>query len=225
MQAGTCSGLKSTVEIRAIGVRRAPADVAGPIGVNTKPRSCGLFPEKRLRRHRLTRKRLSNLRFEQAGELLCRYWRADIKSLPLLATMRSQEIDISGRLNTLDNDAQSKASAHADDCIQDGWIASDVGNLPKKRFIYLEGIEREPLKVARAGVSGAEVIDGHSDTSVSDGLEKRPRRFEALQKNALRQFKFKKFRIQTSFVEHDQQAGEKVGVPELDCRDVDGQCR
>src|SRR5665213_554360 len=159
------------------------------------------------------------------GELVGWDWPAEIESLRLVTMVRLQKCQICSRLNALGNDAQVKASANVDDCVHDGRLAVVGIDPTNERPVDFEGIERELLKIAQAGVARAEVIDRHPYPSIPQNLEDGRRALGMFHKNSLGHLQLEIAWIQAGFAEDRKQAFQKLLVLKLDRGDIDGHGR
>src|SRR5690349_18378903 len=79
-------------------------------------------------------------------------------TLHLVTTLLLQEREMRLGFYPLSNYPKSQCMAHGDDGRGYGCVIRLDGDLPNKRSVDLQGIEREMLQVAEGRVAGAEVI-------------------------------------------------------------------
>lgn len=113
------------------------------------------------------------LRCDEFGELLGGKGPAEIETLRFIAFLIFQKCECLERFDAFGYHAQIKLFAHADDRAHDGRLITVRGDTTDKGLVNLEGVETKILKIAQAGVTGAEVIHCHLDPRFPQCLQGR----------------------------------------------------
>ena len=96
---------------------------------------------------------------EQPGQLIRRDGQTEKVPLGFITIVCPQKLQIFSCFNPLSNDPEVKASTHVYECSDGGRSIGNGGDLADERPVDLEGIERQFLYAAQAGVTRAEIID------------------------------------------------------------------
>ncbi len=97
---------------------------------------------------------------QQMGELECRKRLAEIVTLHFVAMMVPEERHLLLGFDTFGNDLQVEAVSKRYHGAGNGGVVGVGRDIAHERLINLEMVEREPFQVTKAGLAGAEVVDG-----------------------------------------------------------------
>ena len=145
---------------------------------------------------------------------------AEIVSLCLVTSMSLKESQLFPRFHPLGDDPKLEAPAHADHSVHDGGIVRSGCNLPDKRLVDLQRINRELSEIAQARITGAEIIHGNLYSTGSECFQDRGGRFGALHQNAFRQLQLQQVWIKAGLAEGCEHALQKIVVSELHRGDI-----
>jgi hypothetical protein len=93
---------------------------------------------------------------------------AEIEALRFVAMVCFEKCDFFGGFNSLRDNSQSNVSSHSNNCAHNDRVVRSLVELAEKRLVDLDRVEREPPKIAQAGIARSEVIDSNPDSDISD---------------------------------------------------------
>src|SRR5690606_29228339 len=82
-------------------------------------------------------------------QVLWRHGEPQVEALPLLATMRAQEIDVRCALHALGHGGQTQGLRHRDGSLDDGAVARILVDPPDKGAIDFELIDRKVFEISQ----------------------------------------------------------------------------
>src|SRR6266851_1944858 len=143
---------------------------------------------------------------------------AEEVALSFRTVVGPKECELFLRFDTLGNHALLEVFAHINYGAHDGRVIGIGSDPMDKGLVNFQDINGKLLKIAEAGIAGAEVIHGKVDSHLFELLKYSGRGLTILQKDAFSELKFEISCLQTSLLEYCPHAVDKTWIAELQRR-------
>jgi hypothetical protein len=147
---------------------------------------------------------------------------AEEVALSFRTVVGPKECELFLRFDTLGNHALLEVFAHINYGAHDGRVIGIGSDPMDKGLVNFQDINGKLLKIAEAGIAGAEVIHNKVYSHHFELSKYGSRGFGMLHKDAFGELEFEISRFQASFREYRPETFDKTLIAELDGGNVDG---
>src|SRR5215213_3666956 len=145
----------------------------------------------------------------------------EVVALPVLALEVAQDFQLILRLDALGDNVHPQNLREQDDGADDLYVLGVLRHARDERAVYLQGVNRELVKVAQGGVARAEVVYGELDADVAELAQHGRGRVYVVHDGALGDFELEAARADARPLDDVRDLLDEERVVELLAREVD----
>src|SRR3954469_19712271 len=159
---------------------------------------------------------------EERLEVLGRHRRGEQVALGAVAAEPAERVELAGGLDALGDRLEPQAARDVDDRADDRRVVLLLAQPVDERAVDLDRVDRHALQARQGRVAGAEVVEQDADAELAQALERRARRGDVLEEDALGDLEAEAAGLEAAARERPLHLAEELGPGELAARHVDG---